>query len=141
MTYTAAAALCRARQWQRSLALLPKIPLTRLTPKHLGATLVALGAGAQWEEATFLLLQSSAADAGAVAAVLGACGEARRWEQCLQLLGEMQARRVESNLACYTVAVLSSGPRFIYLASRDLIKGCMSPTSTCTSSSFSSSRW
>lgn len=110
MTY-AAAALCRARQWQQSLALLSTVPECRA---QLGSTLVAFSAGVLWANALLLLRssrrsRSSEPDAGAVAAVLGACGAARRWEQCLELLEEMCDRRVEMNLACYTEAVLASG--------------------------------
>lgn len=105
MTY-AAAALCRARQWQQSLALLSTVPECRA---QLGSTLVAFSAGVLWANALLLLRssrrsRSSEPDAGAVAAVLGACGAARRWEQCLELLEEMCDRRVEMNLACYTEA-------------------------------------
>ncbi|CAL1143975.1 unnamed protein product [Cladocopium goreaui] len=73
----------------------------------MGSTLVAFSAGVLWANALLLLRssrrsRSSEPDAGAVAAVLGACGAARRWEQCLELLEEMCDRRVEMNLACYT---------------------------------------
>ena len=110
MTY-AAAALCRARQWQHSLAILSTAPACRA---QLGSTLVAFSAGVLWANALLLLRRSrrsrsSEPDAGAFAAVLGACGAARRWEQCLELLQEMHDGRVEMNLACYTEAVLASG--------------------------------
>ena len=101
----------RARQPQRSLALLDEMRTRGVQPDVISfnAAISACGAAGRWEHALSLLEEMPSRgvepDAYSFNAAISACGAGKQWERALSLLLEMRTRGVEPDAYSFNAAI------------------------------------
>ncbi|CAE7838544.1 EMB2654 [Symbiodinium sp. CCMP2592] len=116
--FSAAISACeKGRKWQEALQLL-RMALQRfrpdMTPYNAVISACAADGRNAWQMAVQLFSEAAlhlSVDVLTGSSVIAACAEAREWQPALQLLKDLQQRRVELNIKVYNAAVTAASER------------------------------
>ncbi|CAK0884842.1 unnamed protein product, partial [Prorocentrum cordatum] len=118
--YSAAAGVCVAGgQWERALCLLPEMRAVGMDATALGELLAACAAGGQWELAVALVREPQASVV-AYSTAVACCGDSRRWEEAVSLVGAMRQRSVRPNIVTHAALVGACGEALQWRAALQL---------------------